>query len=136
MPVRCRQWQNLRPGQSAIDTLGGYNNAAAIAAEQARLGRQPAARVEHNSDWIGTLDVTNRQLRVVGARGFDADENRVDQRSQAVEMHNARRPIDVMRPAGRRCHTTVERLPDLTDNNEVIDFSGAQRAEYVFPRRG
>jgi hypothetical protein len=41
-----------------------------------------------------------------------------------------------MRPAGRRCHTTVERLPDLTDNNEIIDFSGAERAEYVFPRLG
>jgi hypothetical protein len=41
-----------------------------------------------------------------------------------------------MRPAGGRCHTAVERLPDLADNNEVIDFSGAQRAEYVFPRRG
>jgi hypothetical protein len=134
--LRCRQRQNFRPGQSAIDTLGGYNNAAVIAAEQARMGRQPAARVKDNSDWIGALDVTNGQLRVIGARGFDTDENGVDQCPQAVEMHNARRPVDVMRPASRRCHTTVERLPDLTDNNEVINFSGAERAEYVLPRRG
>jgi hypothetical protein len=41
-----------------------------------------------------------------------------------------------MRPAGGRCHPTVERLPDLTDNDEVIDLSGAERAEYVFPRIG
>jgi hypothetical protein len=136
MPPRCRQRQNFRPGQSAIDALGGYNNAAAIAVEQARAGRQPAARVKDDSDWIGALDVTNGQLWVIGARGLDTDENGVDQCPQAVEMHNARRPVDVMRPASRRCHTTVEGLPDLTDNNEVIDFSGAERAEYVFPRRG
>jgi hypothetical protein len=136
MSVRGGQRQNFHPGQSAIDPLGGYNNAAAIAAEQARMGRQPAAWVKDYSDWIGALDVTNGQLRVIGARGFGADENSVDQRPQAVEMHKARRPIDVMRPAGGRCHTAVERLPDLADNNEVIDFSGAQRAEYVFPRRG
>jgi hypothetical protein len=100
------------------------------------MGRQPAARVKDNSHWIGALDVTNGQLWVIGARGFDADENGIDQRPQAVEVHKARRPVDVMRPAGRRCHTTVERLPDLTDNNEIIDFSGAERAEYVFPRLG
>jgi hypothetical protein len=136
MSVRCRQRQNFRPGQSAIDTLGGYNNAAAIAAEQARVGRQPAARVEDNSDWIGALHVANGQLWVIGARGFDADEHGIDQRPQAVEVQNTRRPVDVMRPAGRRCHTTVERLPDLANNNEVIDLSAAERAEYVFPRLG
>jgi hypothetical protein len=118
-----------------MDTLGGYNNAAAIAAEQARMRRQPTARVKDNSDRIGALDVTNGQLRVIRARGFDANEHGVDQGPQAVEMHTARRPVDVMRPAGRRCHTTVERLPDLPDNNEVIDFSSTERAEYVFPRR-
>jgi hypothetical protein len=81
MSVRCRQRQNFRSGQSAIDALRGYNNAAAVAAEQARMGRQPTPRVKDNPDRIGAVDVTNGQLRVIGARRFDADKNGIDQRS-------------------------------------------------------
>ncbi len=72
------------------------------------MGRQPAARVKNDSDRIGTLDVTNGQLWVIGGRGFDANKHGIDQRPQAVEVRKARPPVDVMRPAGRRCHTTVE----------------------------
>jgi hypothetical protein len=42
------------------------------------------------------VNVTHGQLWVIGARGFDADQNGIDQRPQAVEVHKAPRPIDVM----------------------------------------
>ena len=50
-------------------------------------------------------------------------------------MREARRPIDAIRPPGRRRDAAVERLAELADHNEVVDFSIAQRPKYLLPGR-
>lgn len=134
--IGSRQRQNLCARQSATGTLRGYHNPARILDEEARMRRQPPTRIKNDSDRIGTLDVTNRKLRIIRARRFDTHENGIDQRPQAVQVRNTSRAVNVMRTAGCRCHATVERLADLTDDDEVVDFSGAERPEYVFPWLG
>ena len=51
-----------------------------------------------------------------------------------MQMINARRTIDVLRMAGHRRHPAIERLAELTDNNEVVNRSVPQGSKQLPPR--
>jgi hypothetical protein len=80
MSVGRRQRQNFGVRKLATDAFGGYHDPAGFLTEDARVGRQPPPRIKNNSDRIGALDATNRQLRIIRAHCLDADNYRVDQR--------------------------------------------------------
>jgi len=80
--------------------------------------------------------VADRELRVVGERGADADHDHVDERPQPVQMGETGRPVDVVRVAGLGRDPAVERLTELTDHHEIVDRAGFQRSEPLLPGRG
>jgi hypothetical protein len=68
-------------------------------------------------------------LRIVSDGSAHTNDDDIHERAQAVQMINARRTIDIFRMAGRGRHPAIERLAELTDNNEVIDCSVPQGSE-------
>ncbi len=110
------------PGRSARDAqdfdtarrtdlgvrLGDDDAAAAIIAQQLRIGRQAALGVDDDTGGIGPRHVAHGQLRIVGERRADADHDRVDQGAQAMQMNDRRFAVDVMGMAGRGRNAAVE----------------------------
>ena len=74
-------------------------------------------------------------MRIIRERGADADDDRVDERAQPMQMRETGGPVDVMRTAGRRRDAPVERLADLADDDEVIHRAAAKGPEYRLPWR-
>jgi len=136
MPIHHRQGQQFDAGKLAARARRRDDNAAdAVVGQQAGGPRQPAARIEHDARGIGAGDAPNGQLRVVGERAADADDDRIDQGAKAVQMREARRSIDIAGMPARRGDPPVERLADLADDHKIVNRAGAQRSKYVFPRR-
>ena len=80
-------------------------------------------RIEHDADRIWATDTTDRQLRVVCARGLDADDDRVNQRPETMQVGDPGRAVDVMGSASRRRKTTIDRLANLAYDDKIIDIS-------------
>ena len=57
----------------------------------------------------------------------------VHQRTQPVQMGKARRSVDVFGMARFRRNPAIERLPDLTDNHQIVHRALPQWAEYFAP---
>jgi hypothetical protein len=74
-------------------------------------------------------------LRVIRERAVSSDDDSINQRAKTMQMRETGRPVYVMRMSGPRRGTAVERLTDLTDDDEVIDGSDAQGPEYLLPWR-
>jgi hypothetical protein len=75
------------------------------------------------------------ELWIVRAYGADTNDDSIDHRSQPMQMQQADASIDVVRASGRRRDPTVDGLPDLTNDDEIVNNSGAQRAEQILPWR-
>ncbi len=124
--VSKRRFYPLGGDHKSPDTVVGQNLGA---------GRQPPFWIEHDAcrTWAG--DAPDRELRIVGDCRADADQYRIDERTELVEMIQARRTVDVFGMSGDCRDTAIDRLSNLTDNNEIIDRAVAQRAKPFFPRR-
>ena len=72
-------------------------------------------------------------FRIVGDGGAHADDNSVHQGPQPMQMHQSRRPVDIFGMSGFRRKPTVERLPDLADNHEIVHRALPQRTEHIRP---
>ena len=74
----------------------GYKNATdTILTEDPRLVAEPAVRVDDDAGRLLPGDPAYGQLRIVGYRSTDADNDRIDQSPQPVEVGQSGRPIDV-----------------------------------------
>ena len=74
----------------------GYQDATdTILTEDPRLVAEPATRVDHDAGWLLPGDPAYGQLRIVGYRSTDADNDCIDQSPQSVEVGQSGRPIDV-----------------------------------------
>jgi hypothetical protein len=137
MPIDFGQGEDLDiAGMFATRALSDDDKATnAVLGQQARARRKPTAGIDDDARRTGSCDAANRQLRVVRQRGSNADDDSIDKGAKTMQMSEARRPIDVMRPSGRRRDAPVKRLADLTDDDEIVDDCAAQRSEYVLPRR-
>jgi len=131
VPLERRQGEGLDARTVDMFAAQGRHDEAAnsIGRQQARVRRKTPARIDHDARRAWSADAADRQLRVVRLGGGHTDYHGVDQRTKAMQMREARRPIDAIRPSGRRRDAAVERLPDLADHNEVVDSSLAQRPE-------
>jgi hypothetical protein len=74
----------------------GYQDAAdTILTEDPRLVAEPSVRIDDDASRLLPGDPAYSQLRIVGYRSTDADNDCVDQSPQPVEVRQSARPIDV-----------------------------------------
>ena len=82
---------------------------------------EPPSGIDNGTRGLRPGNVPDRQLRIIGKRRSDADDDNVDQRAQAVQMLDTGRTVDILRMTRRRRHPAIEGLPELTDDNEIVD---------------
>jgi hypothetical protein len=137
MSVGRRKREHLDAGQDTRCSPRGYHQpSGAITVEQARRRRQTSARIEHNASRMRTVDAANRELRIISEGGSYSDNDSVNDRAKAMQMRKTGRSIDVVGIAAYGRDTTIERLSDLTDDNEFVDAPRSQRSEGVLPWGG
>jgi hypothetical protein len=74
----------------------GYQDATdTILTEDPCLDAEPAIRVDDDASRLPPGDPAYGQLRIVGYRSTDADNDRIDQSPQSVEVGQSGRSIDV-----------------------------------------
>ena len=135
MPIASGQPKNLDSrDRSSRFPFGCYQDAAnSILIEDPRFVAKTAVRIDDDAGRLRAGDPAHSQLRVVGYRGTDADNDRVDQGPQPVEVGKACRPVDVFRMPRFRRNTAIERLTNLTDHHKLINEAPAQRVENFTP---
>ena len=84
---------------------------------------------------MATSHMSDREARIVGYRGTYTYHNCIDDRSQPVQMCEARWAIDVVRMTAGRCHAPIERLTDLAHHKELIRRISAQGPKNGVPVR-
>jgi hypothetical protein len=134
----CR-WkrEHLNAGQGTRCSPCRYHQpSSAITVEQACRRRQASARIEHNASRMRTVDAANRELRIISKSGSYSDNDSVNDCAEAMQMRETGWSIDVMGIAAYGCDATIERLSDLTDDNEFVDAAHAQRPERLLPWGG
>ena len=139
-PARSRRRAPAAPtistpaGSVGADAFGGDDQPPdAVVGEHPGVGRQAPARIEHDARRARPAHAPDGELRVVGDRRADADQHRIDQRAQPVQMGEPGRAVDVFGMAGHRGDAAVDRLADLADHDEVVDRAAPQRPEPGFP---
>ena len=90
--------------------------------------------IEHDARRARPCAAPDGEQRIVGDRRADADQHRIDQRAQPVQVRQAGRTVDVFGMSGDRRDPPVDRLTDLADHHEVVDRAPAQRPEPRLPR--
>jgi hypothetical protein len=137
MPICRRKGKHLDAGQDTRCSPCHYHQPSSpITVEQACRRRQTSARIEDNASWMRTVDAANRELRIISKGGSDSHNNSVNDRAKAMQMRKTGRSIDVTGIAAPGCDTAIERLSDLTDDNQLVDATRAQWSEGIFPWRG
>jgi hypothetical protein len=74
-------------------------------------------------------------LRIVGERGPDADDNGVNDGAKTMQMRKPGRAVDVMGMTAARGDAAIERLADLTHNNQPVRSRASERPENLLPHR-
>ena len=115
-------------------SLCGYKNATdTVFTEDPRLVAEPAVRIDDDAGRLLPGDPAYGQLRIVGYRSTDADNDRIDQSPQPVEVRNSGRPIDVFRMPRFRRNAAIQRLTNLADNHQLINDTPPKRTENLTP---
>ena len=86
---------NARDRSSGLSFCGYKNATDTVLAEDPRLVAEPAVWVDDDAGRLLPGDPAYGQLRIVGYRSTDADNDRIDQSPQPVEVGQSGRPIDV-----------------------------------------
>jgi hypothetical protein len=135
LPIGRRQPKQLNArDRSDRFSFCDYQDATdTIRTEYPRLVAEPAVRIDDDAGRLPPGDPAYGQLRIVGYRSTDADNDRIDQSSQPVEVRQSGRPVDVFRMPRFRRNTAIERLTDLADDHQLIDDAPAKRAENFTP---
>jgi hypothetical protein len=135
VPIGSGQPDKLyaRDRRSGI-SFRSYNNATdTILTEDPRFAAETAVRIDDDACRLLPGDPAYGQLRIIGYRSTDADNDRVYQSPQPVQVGQSGRPIDVFRMPRFRRNTAVERLADLADDHQLINGTPAKRAENFTP---
>jgi hypothetical protein len=86
---------NARDRSNRLSFFGYQDATDTIFTENPCLVAEPATRVDHDTGRLPPGDPAYGQLRIVGYRSTDADNDRIDQSPQSVEVGQSGRPIDV-----------------------------------------
>jgi hypothetical protein len=78
---------------------------------------EPARRVEHDAERVGSFDVAGRELRVVRRHGARANDHGVRQRTEAVQVDDVLVPGDELGIPTLRRDEAVEALAEVADGD-------------------
>jgi hypothetical protein len=97
LPIGGGQPKELNARDRSSDlSFRSYKNATdTILTEDSRFAAEAAVRVDDDAGRLLPGDPAYGQLRIVGYRSTDADNDRIDQSSQPVEVRQSGRPVDV-----------------------------------------
>lgn len=96
------------------------------------VDRHTPAGVEHHAFRLAAANMAHGELRIIGGHGAGADQHRIDQGSQAVQVHTARQAIHVMRVSAQRGDASVQALSQLCDHQGTgIGHQRQQAVEQV-----
>lgn len=97
--------------------VGSHNmqRRGGVGTQQRQVMRHPPTRVQYHPGRIATANVAYGQLRVVGTGCPCADDHRVNQRAQAVQMDQAFITVDVVGVAAFRRNAAIHALAQLSD---------------------
>ncbi|KPQ21415.1 conserved hypothetical protein [Halomonas sp. HL-93] len=99
-----------------------------VALEQLPTHRHTATRVQHHARGVGTANVTHGQLRIIGVGGAGADNHRICQCPQPVQMHQASPTIDVVGVATLGGDPPIQALSQLCHHPRRCCRQGSQAA--------
>ncbi len=91
-----------------------------VVVKQRQVPGDAAAWIKHHPRRVVAAHVAHGQLRIVGAGGARAHDDRIDQRSQAVQVNQTFMTIDVMRVAAFRGDTAIQALPQLSNHPDGL----------------
>lgn len=111
---------NLRLNVARVHSLrhiGSYDmqRRCAVVAQQRQVIRKAASWVKHHPGRVAATNVAYGQLRVVGTGRPCADDHRVNQRPQAVQMDQAFVTVDVVGVTAFRRNAAIQALAQLSD---------------------
>lgn len=100
------------------------NNEArsAIVGKQARIAREAPRRIYDDARGAGTGNTPDIEHRIVGQSGADTDDDRVDNRTQPMQMIEGCIVVDPAALAARQSDAPIERLAEL--GNHERPFAG------------
>jgi hypothetical protein len=124
---------NARDRSSGFSFSGYQDATGSVLTEDSRLAAKATVRVDNHAGRLPAGNPPHGQLRIVGYRSTDADNDRVDQSPQPMEVGQSGRPVDVFRMPRFRRNTAIERLTDLADHHQSVDDAPAKRAENFTP---
>jgi hypothetical protein len=124
---------NTRDRSSGLSFRGYKNATDTIFTKDSRFAAEAAVRVDDDAGRLPPGDAAYGQLRIIGYRSTDADNDPIDQSPQPVEVRQSGRPVDVFRVPRFRRNTAIERLTELADDHQLIDCAPAKRAENFIP---
>lgn len=107
----------------------------AILVQHPRAPGKTAIGVDHDARRVGAGHMPHGELRIVDNRRSDADDDGIDQRTEAMQMRKPRRAVDIFRVPALCRDTAIERLADLTDDDKIIDGAVAEGIEQRAPPR-
>jgi hypothetical protein len=99
---------------------GDHESSHAVSCEHSRISAKTAPGIDYDPHGLLPTHPTHGQQWIVRKSRTDTNDDAVHQRPQSVQMSQARRPVYVFGMACFRGNTAIERLPDLTDNHEII----------------
>lgn len=108
--------------------------AGPVGRQKPRAGGQAAVRIDDDPGRIWALDAPHGQLRIIGDRRAYADDDRIDQRPQPMQMDETWLAIDVVGVSACGGDAGIDGLAALPHHHEVIDLATTQGAENVLPR--
>lgn len=86
-----------------------------IAAQQCHVTRYAPTRVQHHSRRVLAANVTDSQLRVVGAGSARTHDHRVDHSAQPMQVSQTFIAVNIVRVAALRRDAAIETLTQLSD---------------------
>ena len=113
---------------SRVITMRRVPSAAKTRALVPRVPRGRSRRVPDSGP-----DATYGEFRVIGAHRAGANDDCIDDGSQAMQMIKSRWPVYVVRMAGKRGDASIDRLSDLADDNSSRARSCPQWTEQALP---
>src|SRR5262245_35197263 len=130
-------WQGDRldvvRGSWPCSFMDDHDAARAIRSKDASAGAKSASGVDHDACRIRTRDAPHGELRVIGAHRAGADDDCIEEGSQAVQMIKSRWPVYVVRMAGKRGDASIDRLTDLADDHFSTPRGCPQWTEQALP---
>jgi len=103
----------------------------AVVCKQSGTSIETSSRINNGADRLRPRDLPDCQLGIVSHRRADTDNNDVYQCAQPVKMLNAGWAIDILRMAGSRRNSAIQRLAELTDDHKIIDGTIAKGTEHI-----